>query len=241
MSNQSEFHVHAAPRKLRLKKLFGKRSLTALFTGGIINPFGPTLKALAIEGKIASGSKLPIIYFSLNPFSQTVSEVGSVEVGDTWNLDQGMRQFFCLPFGSCPTLLLPSPLIELEDIITLYASFLATFDDGRSVLKKVRQFPGDPWKRVSQEVREMGSVIQDRQTGEGSETRQPRLNKEEARELAENLTSPDNCLVELKAFLEAWKGSILFQKDGPMAKGAMSDLSLHKNFFSVFRLYDGEG
>lgn len=68
MPDHSAFHVRDAPRKRSLKSV-GKRELTTLLAGGIINPFGPTLTALVLEGTIEPGAKLPILSVMLNPFA----------------------------------------------------------------------------------------------------------------------------------------------------------------------------
>jgi len=96
------------------------------------------------------------------------------------------------------------------------------FDNGYSVLKKVRQFPGDPWKRVQQDMSDFKSTAGNVTTKQSKDAGHRRLTQDEAMELSSNLLEPENMRSEIQAFMYAWDGSIQFQGEGPMSKEAMS-------------------
>jgi hypothetical protein len=186
-----------------------------------MNPFGPTLNALVLDGESGAERQLPVLYLMLNPFSQKVTEVGRATIADEWNLFGELPRFSHLPFGSCPTLLLPSAMLTHEDAVLLYARFLATFDDGYEVLGGVRQFPGDPWKRVKQAMDGIGGTLARLMAGQ-EDAAGRKLTEDEAMELSADLLEPANLRSELEAFLAAWHGSIKFQGHGGVAATAMS-------------------
>lgn len=221
MIRESKFNVLDDHYEISLGQV-GKNGLTTLIAGGIINPFGPTLTAVVIDGQVNPGSQHRVVELMLNPFSQTATEVGVAEIGESLTPIHQISKFFALPFGSCPTLLLPCALLERDEVRELYSRFLATFEDGRSVLDKVRAYPGDPWNRVQQDMDGLEALLKSIVTGCSEEPPSGRLTPTEAIELADNLLKPDNLKAELQAFRFAWKGSIEFQGGGAMGKDAMS-------------------
>jgi hypothetical protein len=220
MSTESIFEAIQEPVDLNLRSV-GENGLTTLFGGGIINPFGPTLNAVVLNGEMEVGATIPIVQLMLNPFSQSATKVGSATIGDTWNPHKDLPSFFNLQFGSCPTLLLPSTYFELDDAADFYGHFLTTFCDGRRVLENVRSFPGDPWNRVKQDVDGLGSLLESIRTGTASDNDSSPLTIAESLELSRNLLEPTNLKSELKAFLFAWNGSIKLQGGGAMGNTAM--------------------
>ena len=221
MNSPTEFTVLRSQRELPLSRI-GKSGLTTLIGGGLINPFGPTLTALVIDEEMGSRRTHPILLLMLNPFSQSLTEVGTARIGDSWAPFQQIPRFFDLTFGSCPTLLLPSVLLEKNENIELYARFLSTFDDAYSVLQKVRAFPGDPWSRVQQDVDGLASLIEKGERGLATGATQRSLSSEESKELSASLLDSPNLKSELQAFMYAWNGSIEIQGGGPISKRAMS-------------------
>lgn len=181
----------------------GKCGLTTYLAGGIVNPVGPTLTVIAADGTSDPGQELSLLHIVLNPFSQVVTEVGQVTLREEWDASD-LQLFFSLPFGDCPTLLLPSFLLPHEVAVTVYGRFLASFDGGFSVLERVRANPGDPWTRVQ---RYMDGVAANPSAPRS--VRRP-LNDAEAREFAEIQLTPSNMKVEIMAFLAAWDGAIEF-------------------------------
>jgi len=184
-AKETRFDVHKQAVELSLDK-FGDRQMITILAGGIINPFGPTLNAFALDGDIEPGCTLPILHLMFNPFAQKVTEVGKATFGDTWNPLEVIPQLFGIPFGCCPTLLFPSKLYSHEEAVMLYAQFLGTFNDGHAVLEKVRRFPGDPWHRVKSDASELTSMFEKMQQGQSDEASQRQLTRDEALELSGN-------------------------------------------------------
>ena len=210
----------------------GKKGYTTLLAAGIVNPFGPTLSVLAVDGyfPLADG-RIPLIEMMLNPFAQSCTIVGTVDMGDNWTPLYDLQPFTSLPLRSCPTLLLPSQFMAPDTVESLYADLLMTFDHGDRVLSSVRQYPGDPWTRIQAE-------IDDSLSGEtsGSPFAPPksgtsRLNRSEATELARTQLAPENLRPEVLAFLDAWRGSVEFQA----AAGASTAMPFDR-FLDIFAL-----
>jgi hypothetical protein len=240
----STFALWTHLKETSLDRVGREEGLKTLFAWGIVNPFGPTLTAVATDGIIfAPGRKLPIVYVMLNPFQQEVQIVGEACIGQTWNALRDLPPLFGVRLGSCPTLLLPSSHREADEDVELYANLLSHFDDGSNVLEKVRRFPGDPWNRVKDDVDQSQDImvkgIQRMRNGldDGGdpEASGRRLSPGEARELASNLLQPRNLKAELQAFMYAWHGSIEFQESHGI--GGMSKTALPlKEFAKVFAL-----
>lgn len=149
------------------------------------------------------GATLQVVQLLLNPVIQEVQVVGEISVAETWCPAVVISPLFGLHYGSCPTLLLPSLLLEDDDVISIYAEFLRKFANARRVLEDVKQYFGNPWDRVSAEMHRASEEL--RKTA--AEPMAP-LNEKEAAELAELLLSEQHTRPELQALLFAWKGSI---------------------------------
>jgi hypothetical protein len=191
------------------------RNLQTIISGGIVNPMGPTLSALVIDGEIVIGAHLPILHISLNPFSNFVKEVGVVKCGEEWFNIDSILPILSNDFGSCPTLLLPSRIFPSEiDVKTLYAKYIELFDDAASTLKKIKKYPGDPMNRVQYEMDNIQDSITmpDRKIG-----------SVEALEFVNIQTNSQNIIEELRAFIYAWSGSIEFQKKHGVDISIMSE------------------
>jgi hypothetical protein len=200
-----------------------EKGFTTLLATGIVNPFGPTLTVLAVEGDARSSRETTVVRLVLNPFLQHFEQVGIAQPGDAWRLESQLPAFFPLyAEESCPTLLMHSPLLGHEQAVAVFAELLATFEDGVSVLEGVRRYPGDPMNRVQEQMNGLGAILE---AGPTEQETDRRLTAAQARELAENLLNPDNQHAETTAFLYAWKGSIEFQGSqgsGEMAESAFS-------------------
>jgi hypothetical protein len=239
MGNESKFQLWGTPMAIGLSDV-GKEGFTTLFGGGILNPFGPTLNVVAIDGSFEYGRELPIVHISLYPFNQVVNAVGTASIQENWNPLQDLPPLFRLPMGDCPTLLLPSAYIEPDEAIEFYAMFLSGFGNGSSVYEKVRRFPGDPWSRVDEDVNKIlkGFAEARKMIDAGIE---PKLDyplgkplaAEQARELSEYLLDPINLKGELMMFLYLWDGSIKFQADFRNISLAQSAMSVDE-FLEIF-------
>ncbi len=137
----------------------GRQGVTTLFAIGIVNPMGPTLNALVADGLGAVGERRALLHLMLNPFSQSCYEVGSVVLGETPPSLRDLQAFFSLPLGACPTLLMPSALYSAECAQEFFTQLLQSFDDGTEAWEKVRRFPGDPWKRIQNEMEGLPDLI----------------------------------------------------------------------------------
>ena len=197
----------------------GQSGFTTLIAGGVVNPFGPTLTLLTANGHFPKAvGRLPVLLITLNPFAQTCHTVGHVEIGDVWSPLEDLEPFLAsLPFGACPTLLIPSSFMNPEVTRVLFARFLTTFEEGAEVLAKVRQCPDDPWRR---NLTGLEGVFTIGRPAEGPVERR-RLNDSEALELATTLLTPDHVRTELVAFLDAWEASVHFQSGEPEGPCAM--------------------
>lgn len=222
MKKTSLFTKLSHPHEIELKSLWD-RDLTTLAGAGIINPFGPTLSILALDGIIEQGKVMPLLYIMLNPFMQEAKEVGTARIGEVWNPTNDLRQFFPLMGNSCPTLLLPASILGKGLTVRFYAGFISIFENAFSIFQGVHKFPGDPWKRVHAEMNKLKDVNFLRRILKGDKSYEEKreIEEKEAVELAQNLLEPENLREEIKAFLYAWKGSIDFQGKGVMGEWAM--------------------
>ncbi len=188
-----------------------------------MNPFGPTLNVAALLGVPEAGATLPVAHLTLNPFSPKLRVVGELPVGGELHLWAVLPELFELPFGGCPTLLLPSTLLEPDESLALHARFLQRFPDAREVLARVREYFGNPWDRVSAEVRAVTESALEMLAGVGEGGAAggdfAPLDEEGALELARLLLSEQHMKPELNAFLYAWDGSI---RHGPRDLASMS-------------------
>lgn len=185
----------------------------------IINPFGPTLTFVASVGKSTVNSALPLVKVMLNPFSQTVEQVGRFIVGDTWIPEQDFEPLIALDYGSCPTLVLASNQIPEESRQLVVRQIFERFeDDVVRVATSVKRHLGDPWSRVS-EAMDGG--------GHGDEAEDP---ESAAAYLSDIVTSEVHVKPELQALFYAWAGSI--EKTG--ISGHIKDTALSSEEFKRF-------
>jgi hypothetical protein len=183
--------------------------VTSLMVTGIVNPFGPTLEAIGLLGEVEPGVTLRLIRVMLNPFSQEALELGSVSLGQELDPASLLERFTDLTTGSCPTLLLPNAQLDASEARRVYGSILARFPDSAAVLDRVRRYYGNPWDRVSEEMRMSTELLKARLAGHGADSRRPEpLGDGEALELADLLLSPQHIRPEFEAFNYAWNGAI---------------------------------
>jgi hypothetical protein len=178
---------------------------------------GPTMNALVANGFGSVGERRALLHLMLNPFSQSCYEVGVVTFGETSPSLPDLRAFFSLPFGACPTLLIPGALYSDEFAQNLFVELLQSFDDGHQAWDKLRHFPGDPWKRVENEMAGLPDFIAKSLKRIETQKQPRRLAITEAREFAQLQLNPKNLDEEFKAFMFAWEGSINFSGLGLIA------------------------
>jgi hypothetical protein len=215
----------------------GGQVLTSFLVAGIVNPFGPTLTAVVAAGELQPGATLSVIHMMLNPFAQDAQTVGELTVGNRWQPAAIVRELFDLPFGCCPSLLVPSAHLTVEEAVEVHAEFLRRFDGARRLLKRIKQRFGNPWDRISEEMDAVKSGNA-QSVGYGSNVAAEPLDEGEAREFAGLLLSKQHMVPEFQAFMDAWDGSITFQRDQGAA--AMADAAMSWQVFQkVFRRITG--
>lgn len=214
---RSRFTLLSEPIPTSLTEV-GEKGFTTLIAGGIVNPFGPTLNVLTVDGHFRTAvGRLRVLLIALNPFLQSCHTVGHVEMGDVWSPPDDLEPFrACLPFRACPTLLIPSTFMTVEVARDFYATFLATFHDAAEVLDRVRQYPGDPWRRIVRTE----LMFHAERSGDLPVARR-HLDHTEAVELARTQLAPEYVRSELVAFLDAWEGAIQFQSGDTLAPATM--------------------
>lgn len=232
-TSDAGIRFYAKPKPILPDRVLGE-TLTALLVAGIVNPFGPTLNAVVAMGKLKRGAKLPVVHLMLNPFSQEVHAVGELALGQQWRPAEAIRALFALPFGSCPSLVLPSTHLSEEQAVTLHAEFLCHHSDARDVLDRIKQFFGNPWDRVSHEMR----IAAERQAGGYTDACPAPLTEVEAREFAQLLLSEQQVKPELQAFFYAWDGSIKRVAPGLPSMGLEPFLALFWEIAKSCRLPD---
>lgn len=188
----------------------GKNGLTTFLALGIVNPMGPTLSVLAGDGPAKADSRMRILHLTLNPFCQSCQEVGKVQMGARWEPARDLEPFFSLPFGGCPTLLIPSALYSAVSAHQVFAGLLRVFPDAKSTLKQLRRFPGNPVKRVKAEMKDVVTFLKKLADNTADSEKPGFLTTSEAREFARLQLKEGNLMKEMKVFLTAWAGSIDF-------------------------------
>jgi hypothetical protein len=106
-TQDTQIRLYREPRSILFDRVLAEPA-TALLTFGIVNPMGPTLTTVLALGSLKGGHKLPVIRVMLNPFSQEAEALGELALGGKWKPAAVIRPLLGLPFGSCPTVLLPS-------------------------------------------------------------------------------------------------------------------------------------
>lgn len=209
------------PTQLSLDDLDGS-ALDVFFATGIINPFGPTLSLVAAAGEPAEKRELPVVEIMLNPFKQQVLQIGKMLVGSEWTPADDLKPLIQRDYGGCPTMVLISNQVTDSVRFELATQILETHGDRvRGVTEAVKKHFGDPWTRVSEEMR---GAEYDTDT---------RSLPEVAQELASILLTSEHFKAEFQAFAAAWHGSI--ENTGlsdQMKLSAMSSEQFKGFFFS---------
>jgi hypothetical protein len=219
MTTRCSIELYDKPVSTSLEDLDGS-PLDIFYALGIVNPFGPTLTFVAAAGNPSPGTALPLVKVMLNPFSQTVEQVGRFKVGDTWNPMRDLEPLVELDYGSCPTLLFITNRVDAETRGQLAAKLLSSFgDEAVQVWDSVERHYGDPWSRVSESM------------SGGSGEREGLDPQDAAEHLAEALFDPLHVRPELQAFFYAWKGSIQETGISKQLKALAMELEEFQEFF----------
>lgn len=217
------------PKPLKMTRLESE-NFWPLISYGIVNPYGPTLMGFIILEN-EQKSSLELVYYSLNPFSQTVFALHELtEVTKKANLADlvlGAINRFSLANTGTPTLLIPSEILARKDHYDVFCNVLIRTSDVPKYLKLLNEYPKNPWDRISKEI---GSLFK-QVTKAGA--RQPEVppgpvkqaDPGQIEEYISILSDEAHRKEEVKAFVTAWNGAIDFQKssgNGTLAKKAMS-------------------
>lgn len=189
------------------------KTFHVMLGGGIVDLYGPTLTVVGLEA-LEDNDGYAIVQMVLNPFSQSICEVGKTTLGDSLSVVIDYQSLFGLEWGSCPSLLLSPDMLLVQTAKKVYATFLGTFDNGYHLLEGVKKYPADPFKRVGRERKIL-------RTG-GHQTQGRKLTAEEATELASHLLRPKDMDMEWKAFMLAWVEAIKTQEEDTPGCSAMS-------------------
>jgi len=197
------------------------RELDVFFALGVVNPLGPTLTLVAAprQGTLSDGS-VPVYRVLLNPFEQRVARVGTINPGETCLSVESLDPLLRMDLGICPTLILIDRRFTPEERSQLTGRILEKFPgDVARVCVRVRAFFGNPWDRITAEMR-----------GEEPLERRPDLSSA-IRVLAEMQSLASHVISEIDAFFAAWRGSIV--ESGIPASMAKSALPLEaiRNFW----------
>lgn len=176
------------------------RPFTAFLVAGIVNPYGPTLTAIGSSGDPANG-RMPVLRVMLNPFAQSVSEIGTVDFSSDSDPILAFRDLHLLGWGSCPTLIFHWNALSGDQAEQVLADWLATFPDAHSVWKSVRDHPNDPWTRVKNDIDRAFANL-------GSPAPEVPLARHEAFAFAEVMASHDHAIEEFRAWIASWNGAI---------------------------------
>ncbi len=214
-----EISLFNEPAPLSLDDLDGSQ-LGIFFAVGIVNPYGPTLSLVAAAGMPAEGIKLPVIEIMLNPFSQRVLQIGSMLVGSEWPPANDLAPLILRDYGSCPTMVLISNQVTDTARFDLVTQILESYGDQvKAVRQSVRTHFGDPWTRVSEEMRGIKHASDDESVGDA------------ARDLASLLLSSKHFKPEFQAFAAAWHGSIESTGINDQMKLSAMNSEAFKSFF----------
>lgn len=188
--------LYKTPMPLALDDLDGSL-LDVFFATGILNPFGPTLSVVGAVGEPRVGREIPVVEIMLNPFTQEVTQIGKMMVGEQWSPLRDLAPLIEREYGGCPTIVLVSNQVPESVRFTLVTQILESYGERvKDVSEAVRKHFGDPWTRVTQEIR-------------GVETQScEQTGAEAAEELASLILSSKHLKPELQGFFYAWHGSI---------------------------------
>lgn len=196
MTSSCKIKLKDTPFSLNLEDLDGSH-LDVFFAYIIVNPYGPTLNFVAAAGEPTNGANLPIVNVMLNPFQQSVTQIGTFTVGNQWTPLVDMLPLIDRDYGDCPTLILISNKLNEIERIALTQKILEGFgDQAVLVFRRVLKHYGNPWDRISDAIAGVPYEIGDLKIANI------------AKELAVMLLSPAHFGPELQALSAAWAGSI---------------------------------
>jgi hypothetical protein len=189
----------------------GKASYTRILTelrsrpcqlvvaGGIVNPMGPTLVALVMLGA-KRGANWNLYRLSLNPFGQELTRLRAVKAKEAVSPSSIIGE---LGFGiaGVPTFLVFGRA-NSEEIHASARQIALASNNLASTVDRLRRFPGNPWDRISEEMK---SGFESRSTPDRE------AKDQDVQDYILMIFDEKNLREEIAAFKTAWQGSIEFQ------------------------------
>jgi len=148
MKEASELEIYAEPIESTLDDLIAT-DINVFFATVIVNPFGPTLTVMAAVGVHRIGNTVPVAMITLNPFSQSVEQIGRFRYGETWVPPKIIERLLPFLSGSCPSLIFVNSEFGPENRRQCLEQLFASFgSEVVAVAARVERHLGDPWARV---------------------------------------------------------------------------------------------
>lgn len=184
-----------------------------LWVSGIFNPFGPTVNVIATSGIARCGQELPLLLVSLNPFSGSLEQIGTVTIGRRIGFEQLIEQFApVVADWYCPTFVMHHRLMTRDVAASAVAKLLAHHIDVDSTARMLHAFPGQPWERAT-------AQLDQAMLGQNEDARQPslhstKLGADDLKRLASMMLQDDYLQTELEALVSAWAWAIAHDQRG---------------------------
>lgn len=186
-------------------------NMVLLYAAGIVNPNGPTLNCY--YSTIANQPD-KMYRVMLHPTTDSISEVGLV-YWDLWKNRPSSVELYADFFDdSMPTLFMKGKELDAPIFQNLLKTYINHTSDVARTYTFVRNFPGDPFNRVSAEMKAATDAIRNRIQSNDlgalpeSAAEPRRLDQTEADHFLRLLSEEQNMIQEIKAFLMAYTGSI---------------------------------
>jgi len=193
-NTNSIFTMHDVP-VFRALDSISMKTFQLLMGCGTIDPVNPSLFVLGF-GRTEHLYEADMLVLELSPLSVRVIEVGKAALGDLPAFEMNLEPLFALMGPACPSLLLSPTMLPPMIVEKLYHLYFRSRNDGWRLLKGVRCYPGNPFKRVR---RELGA----RYNASGP-LKDRRLERDEATELASLLLEKRASDMEWKTFILSW-------------------------------------
>jgi hypothetical protein len=218
-----------------------------MFGFAIVNPMGPTFMGFAI-GKTNSGNS-SLLFFSLNPFSQTAEEISTYNFDPQNITDDSLLKDYGLCFDidtflvakrsngkgfGTPTLLFgtldgeTTEALDEQQLIVL--SIIRHSNDPLRTLKNLNDYPMNVMDRVSHEM----SLIPLR-FNNSEEKQVP--SDEQLIDIISHICNPAHIKQEFRGFGIAWAGAIKYQRDRGNIGLANSALGLKEGLDVIGKLF----
>lgn len=221
MSNEAQAPISIAGTYLR--RLSEPRSYPVAYAwenqilpiciSGIVNPIGPTMTLVGCV-RDKTGAPLALVYAYFNPFRSELFVPGYFVNGDMGAPLSDQIASAIGPFGAfaqaMPSLCVAGQGLEPLEVRPLVKRLFAQAPDGQNMLTRLRQFPLNPWDRVSAEMQDAAARVAD--VGAPAGAGNGRLSDADMDELLKIVLDEPHNKQEVAALFYAWKGAIEQQR-----------------------------